>query len=242
MTTVAIFSDVHANPLALEAVLADIDRRNVDLTFCLGDLVGYGPEPDRVIEIIRKADIPAILGNYDDGVGFERGGCGCFYPDEKAKRIGAASYDFTSRVLTPDAKTFLKSLPRERRLEVGGRSLHLVHGSPRRINEYLLPTRDRRTFERIAAGEDADADILVFGHTHKAWHRSYGGILFINVPSVGKPTDGDPRAAYTLLHLASPAEPEVEDVPVAYDCERVAELIVASGLPRELADHIRSGR
>lgn len=235
----AFFSDVHANLAALQAVLADIESQRADQSYCLGDLIGYGPDPNGVVDLIRAEDVPTIMGNYDDGVAFERGGCGCFYPDDEAKRIGALSYEFTSRTLTSERKAWLRELPIEIRVEVEGLQIHLVHGSPRRINEYLLPEREPRTFERIAAQETAD--ILVFGHTHRAWHRNYENVLFINVGSVGRPTDGDPRASYTLLQIGPRGEREVREVRVGYDTERTASQILAAGLPAELAEQIRLG-
>jgi putative phosphoesterase len=245
MQTVAIFSDVHGNSAALWAVLADIQRRGADQTFSLGDLVGYGPDPNGVIDLIRDNGIPSLMGNYDDGIGFERGNCGCFYPDAEASRIGVASYDFTVRSVTPERKDFLRALPTELRLEIESIKLHLVHGSPRRINEYLLPDREQRTFERIAAAEEAD--VLVFGHTHTPWHRLYGRVLFVNVGSAGKPKTGDPRACYTLLHVGrvqsgaegGAPEVQVEDIRVDYGVESVAAQIIEVGLPPELAEALR---
>jgi predicted phosphodiesterase len=223
-------------------VLADARRRNVDLTYCLGDLVGYGPDPNGVIDLIRTAEIPSLMGNYDDGVGFERGSCGCFYADPEAERIGARSYEFTVRAVSADRKAYLRDLPREWRVVIGGRSLHLVHGSPRKINEYLLPDRDVRTFDRIAAAEaQEETDVLVFGHTHIGWHRTYSGVLFVNVGSAGKPSGGDPRAAYTLLRLGGQDRPQVQEVRVEYDVEETASAILAAGLPIELADNLRRG-
>ena len=120
MTTVAVFSDVHGNLTALQAVLADVRAHAVDRVYCLGDLVGYGPDPNGVIDTVREEGIPTIMGNYDEGVGFDLGHCGCFYPDAEAKRIGAASYEFTSRTVTAERKTYLRELPRELRLEIDG--------------------------------------------------------------------------------------------------------------------------
>jgi len=236
-STVAIFSDVHGNAGALRAVLADIEQRGADETYCLGDLVGYGPDPNGVIDLIREKGIPCLLGNYDDGIGFERGDCGCFYRDAEAERVGALSYEYTVRSVTVERKEFLRGLPRELRLEIEGVKVHLVHGSPRKINEYLLPDRDPRTFERIAASESAD--VLVFGHTHTPWHRVYGDVLFVNVGSAGKPKDGDPRACYSLLRVRPGGAVEIEDVRVTYDVEQVAAQIVEVGLPPELAEMLR---
>src|SRR5947207_660354 len=84
----AIFSDIHGNLPALEAVLADIGPQQFDAVYCLGDLVGYATFPNEVTERIRKENIPTVMGNYDDGVGFDRGDCGCVYREADEKRRG----------------------------------------------------------------------------------------------------------------------------------------------------------
>lgn len=207
MRTLAFISDIHGNSAALRAALADMAGRGITEIYALGDLVGYGPDPNDVVDLVRGGGIPMILGNYDDGVAFDRGDCGCYYADDEARRIGDASYAFTATVLSEEAKAWLRAQPYQRHLRVDGRSLMLVHGSPRRINEYLQVDRDSRTYERLAAelrggaAESGGADILVFGHTHLPWHREHGGVLFVNVGSTGRPKDGDPRAMYTMLHL-----------------------------------------
>jgi putative phosphoesterase len=239
VTTVAFFSDIHGNAAALRAVLDDLGERAVDQVYCLGDLVGYGPEPNAVIDLVREATIPTIAGNYDDGVAFERGECGCYYADDEARRIGDASYAFTLATVTADNKAWLRALPQELRFEVGGTRFHLVHGSPRRINEYLMKDRDLRTYERLAQSEEAD--VLVFGHTHVPWHRRHGGVLFVNVGSAGRPKDGDTRAGYTLVQVATGGDVEVAVVRVAYDVETTVAGVLAAGLPPALAEAFRSG-
>jgi putative phosphoesterase len=236
-STIALLSDVHGNLPALRAVLDDLRGRESDAVYCLGDLVGYGPDPNGVIEVIRAEGLPTILGNYDEGVGWETGDCGCYYASPEARVIGEASYLFTVQEVNVENKAFLRGLPREMRVSHGGMDLHLVHGSPRKINEYLLPGRDERTFLRILAAEDAD--VLVFGHTHQPWADCYGGLHFVNVGSVGKPKDGDPRAAYTLLRLPSV---EAETIRIVYDWQAVAQAVRAAGLPEALAAAFVSGR
>ncbi len=237
----AMFSDVHGNSAALAAVLADAAARKVDLLFSLGDLVGYGPDPNGVIEMVRSRGIPSLAGNYDDGVGFERGECGCYYADTEARRIGDASYDFTVRAVTDENKAWLRELPREHRLELAGHRLHLVHGSPRRINEYLAADRDERTYRRLAREEQAD--LLVFGHTHVPWERCFDKVHFVNVGSAGRPKDGDTRAMYALIELAeAPAGTRIEFIRVPYDVETTARAVLAAGLPPELAQSFREGR
>ncbi len=246
MEGIAFISDIHANSLALRAVLDDVRSRGLERVYCLGDLVGYGPDPNGVIDLIQTERIPTIAGNYDDGVGWERGDCGCYYATPEARAIGEVSYAFTVRVVTADHKAFLRELPRERLVDLDALTLHLVHGSPRRINEYLMKERSERTYVRLAETETADA--LVFGHTHEQWHRQYGGVEFVAVGSVGKPKDGDPQAMYTIVResagarIGSGSVVEVEPVRVAYDVEATARAIVVAGLSEELAEAVRQGR
>ena len=235
---IALFSDIHGNRPALEAVLADIEARGISRLHCLGDLVGYGPDPNGVIDVLREREIPSLLGNYDEGVGWDKGDCGCFYPTEEAKEVGKASYAFTGAEVTADRKAYLRELPREARVVLGENQVHLVHGSPRRINEYLLQKRDSRTYERLAA--DESADVLAFGHTHESWQGVFGGILFVNDGTVGRPKDGDPRAGYAVL-VAEGYEVRAEFVRVAYDAEAVAASVLAAGLPASLAEGFRAG-
>lgn len=238
--TLALFSDVHGNRWALEAVLKDLGERYPSAVHCLGDLVGYGPDPNGVIALLRAHGIPSLLGNYDQGVAWETGDCGCYYPNAAARRLGDASYAYTVRVVSPENKAYLRTLPLERRLSWGDHTVHLVHGSPRRINEYLLRARDARTFERLAAAETAD--ILCFGHTHEAWSQRHGRVLFVNVGSVGRPKEGDPRATYVVLRNGYNAQVEVDVHRVPYDVEAAARAVVAAGLPAELAAALREGR
>ena len=239
MSSLALISDIHGNRLALRATLDDIRGQHVDATYCLGDLVGYGPDPNGVIELLRARSIPSILGNYDEGIGWETGDCGCFYPDEEARRIGEVSYAFTVAEVTAEGKAYLRSLPRELHVALAGKAVHLVHGSPRRINEYLSRDRDERTYLRLAEAEADDA--LCFGHTHDPRSRRYGGKLFVNAGSVGRPKDGDTRAAYVVLKSVPAGPIEVEIRRVAYDVEAAARAVVAAGLPASLADMLRHG-
>ena len=85
---IAVFSDIHGNRHALEAVLKDIDAQEPDRIYCLGDLVGYGAFPNDVIEAIRSRGIPTIMGNYDDGMGFDKDECGCAYTTPESRRLG----------------------------------------------------------------------------------------------------------------------------------------------------------
>jgi putative phosphoesterase len=234
---IGIISDIHGNLPALEAVLLDIAARRFDAVYCLGDLVGYAPFPNEVTERIRAEGIPTIVGNYDDGVGFERDECGCAYRDPIERQLGDQSFAWTKAHVTAENKAFLRTLVKEIRFEVDGKRLLLVHGSPRKINEYLFEDRPVSSFQRLAAS--SDADIIVFGHTHRPYTKLVDGVLFVNAGSVGKPKDGDWRACYALLEPTA-AQP-VTFVRLEYDVSTVAAAIRASELPDHFALDIEQG-
>lgn len=236
---IAIFSDVHANLPALEAVLADIEAAGVDQRYVLGDLVGYAPWANEVIDRFRAEGIPVVMGNYDDGTGFERDECGCAYIDPTEKALGDDSFAWTKAHTSAENKAWLRTLAPQIRFEADGHRFLLIHGSPRRMNEYLYEDKPDATFARIAGG--ADADVIVCGHTHRAYDKTVGDARFINVGSAGKPKDGDPRACWALIEaLADSIRVEFRRVP--YDVEAAARAIEASDLPGEFADQLREAR
>ena len=263
-TTLAVFSDVHANLPALEAVLKDIDaqlgRGEVGAVYCLGDLVGYATWPNEVVASVQERGIPTIAGNYDEGVGLNSDDCGCAYVTDEDKARGAESIAYTNAAVTEATRRYLRSLPRHLRITLAAPrerkaepvEVLMVHGSPRRINEYLFEDRpDDLLLKRMA---EAGADVMLFGHTHKPYHKALaaesegGGTVYrhaVNTGSVGKPKDGDPRACYVLLTV-DPERPKsdpdycsVEFVRVAYDVEQAARAVEASPLPDAFAQMLR---
>ena len=235
---IAIISDIHGNLSALDAVLAELRGRSVDATYCLGDLVGYAAHPNEVTERIRAEGIPTIMGNYDDGVGFERDECGCAYTNPIDRALGDESLAWTKAAVTVENKAFLRTLVSEMRFEVDGRRVLLVHGSPRRINEYLFEDRPISSFQRLAAS--SNADIIVFGHTHKPYTKRVDDVLFVNAGSVGKPKDGDRRACCAMLDPSNLTAP-VEFIRVTYDVVSEAAAIRATDLPDKFAVDIETG-
>ena len=249
----ALFSDIHANLPALEAVLASIDAHRPDQVFCLGDLVGYAPWPNEVVDLIRRRNIATIAGNYDEGVGLASNDCGCAYKTDEDRERGAQSIAYTNDVITEDHRRWLRALPRHIRLQLGRQadySLLLVHGSPRRINEYLF--EDRRDESLLRVIQSAEADLMAFGHTHQPYHRMLQDSTLgrerdrhaVNTGSVGKPKDGDPRACWALIELDAEHERprvDVRFIRVAYDVEAAARGIEASPLPDAFAQMLRAG-
>lgn len=235
----AIFSDVHSNLPALDAVLADIAAANVDARYVLGDLVGYAPWPNEVLERLRAEQIPIVMGNYDDGTGFDRDECGCAYTNPQEKGLGDRGFGWTKANTSEANKAWLRTLEPQIRFEADGRRYLLVHGSPRRINEYLYEDKPDETFARIAAG--ANADVIICGHTHRQYDKTVGAARFVNVGSAGKPKDRDPRACWALVETG-PDAVNVEFRRVTYGVEAAARAVEASELPSEFADQLREAR
>ena len=235
MSAVAVITDIHANLPALQAALDRIDVLGIEQVFCGGDLVGYGPHPNEVCALIEQRAIPTIYGNYDHAIARDLEDCGCAYVTPHDRELGQRSVEWTLAHTDRRSKEWMRELPFDLRFDVGATSVHLVHGSPRKVNEYLFEDKPARLYERLAAAEDAG--VMVFGHTHKPWVRSYGGVLFVNCGSVGKPKDGDPRAAFAVLRPGA-AHVDVAIERVAYDAEAVAAEVRDSGLPAEFADKL----
>ena len=256
---IALFSDIHANLPALEACFEDIEKQQPDQIFCLGDLVGYNIWPNEVIRFIRQRGIPTIAGNYDFGIGRSSDDCGCAYKTEEEKANGAVSIAYTNQMVQAAERQYLRELPKHIRIELEMQlgepiSLLLVHGSPRKINEYLFEDREAASMLRILEG--AQADILCFGHTHKPYHRVLNSGTdsepyfrhAINIGSVGKPKDGDPRGGYVLLelddksHLGNEKSIRVEFVRFEYDVEKAARAVAESPLPDAYSMALRLGK
>jgi predicted phosphodiesterase len=254
---IALFSDIHANLPALEAFFKDVETRRPDAIYCLGDLVGYNIWPNEVVNEIRGRGIPTIAGNYDQGIGLMSDECGCAYKTEPEKDMGKISISYTNSLVRPDERKYLRTLPAhikvEYQLNNDKMNLLLVHGSPRKINEYLFEDRDEKSLLRIM--HDADADIMCFGHTHKPYHRTLVEPTAdkpryrhaINIGSVGKPKDNNPRGCYVMLHIHDnssilfPESIQVEFIRFEYDVEKAAKAVEASPLPNEYAEMLRKG-
>jgi putative phosphoesterase len=254
---IALFSDIHANLPALEACFKSIEEQKPDAIYCLGDLVGYNVWPNEVINEIRKRGIPTIAGNYDQGIGLMSDECGCAYKTDNEKDMGKISISYTNSLVKSDERRYLRTLPAHIKIEFqlnnDKLNLLLVHGSPRKINEYLFEDRDEKSLLRIM--EQADADIMCFGHTHKPYYR----ILpagpteatryrhAINIGSVGKPKDGTSKGCYVILTINQDSSTtikeavQVEFIRFDYDVEKAAKAVEESPLPNAFADMLRKG-
>ena len=243
-----LLSDVHANRPALEAVLRDATTKGLSTgTYHLGDLVGYAPWPNEVVAMLRDAAIPGVAGNYDSTVATAYKHCGCRYEDPRQEALSHESYAWTLANTSDETKNFLGSLPFHIAIRpfgghMSGPSIHLVHGNHALNTVYV--TEDRSDEFLTTMGKNLGAregDVVCFGHTHKPWHRVVGGVHFVNTGSVGRPKDGDPRAGYVVLDVTADKSVAVDFLRVEYDVEEAAQGILASTLPNDFAEYLRTG-
>ena len=231
MERIAVFSDVHGNLPALQAVWVDMDKRGVGRRYCLGDLVGYGAEPNEVIAFLREHGVPTLMGNDDKRIGF--GEDLGVREDETA--VVAQALAWTEARLKPENKVYLRNLPLLMTVLLGRRRVVLAHGS---LHWGDVALSDEAVVSLLGA---VGADVLVCGQTHKPCQREVGnGRLLLNAGSVGQPLDGDPHARYIFLAVAG-NDIRVEFVRVGYDVERAAKAIEATKMPHEYAQMLRFG-
>lgn len=218
---IAIISDIHANYQALEAVLKDIKEQDCEKILCLGDLAMAGPEPQRVIDFVKKQNWEIIQGNTDKMI--------AEYSDELAENVrkifpvmGNALAD-DNKILNEDAKTYLKNLPAQKELEIEGVKILMVHGSPRRNNEDILPDMPMDEIEEIIKG--VQADLIFCGHTHvPCGYQTNSKKTVVNVGSVGRPMTKNPQACYVIADFNS-GEFSIEHRLVDYDRETASEIM-----------------
>jgi putative phosphoesterase len=236
---IAVLSDVHGNLVALEAVLRDVGRRNVEEMLHLGDLVGYGPRPEETVARVRAEGLSGVVGNYDLAVCHPDSDEGlAAYLKASISEVGRQTYLWTREHVSEETRGYLRAQPAQLRVEEGERVFLFTHASPERPNEYLVPETPEERLTHLFAG--TGAHVLVVGHTHVPQVREVGDCLLLNPGSVGKPKDGDPRASYLVLD--TDAGLRVEHVRVEFDVERVVADSIRSGLPPEQAEGLRLGR
>ena len=234
---IAIISDIHANFPALEETLKSIQENDVDVIYCLGDLVGYNIWPNAVISEIKKHKIPTIAGNHDVKA-----------VELHKKKSFKTSSSIAYQMIAKENVDFLETLPANIKLEFNNMNMILVHGSPYSNTEYLHEDREERDI--INMHEDTKTNIIVCGHTHIPYHRviknqNNSFYHVINAGSVGKPKDGNPKSCYALITIDKNAngydkdDVKVKFIRVKYDIQKVTEAILNSDLPEVYASMLK---
>ena len=252
----AVISCLHANLAAVEAVLDDIDSQGITSVTCLGDLVGYGPQPNEVINLIRGRNIQTCQGCWDEDIIDGLNSCECSYPSQLAERRGHRAHEWTAEILTDENKQFLAELP----MTLRRGTMLFVHGSPNSQHEYLLP--DMNAFAALERVETAGAETMFCGHTHQPYVRELsGGSIrvrvqqkgmesaseqelqlpmrrIVNAGSVGEPRHGSTKATY-VVHNEETGAVTIREVD--YDVERTCRAILEVGLPEVFAWRLSHG-
>lgn len=243
----ALISDIHGNLPALEAVLAHLDARDdIDAILHLGDLVGYAPWPNEVVDLLRSRAIPGVAGNYDSTTATRYEHCGCRYEDPAQEALSHESYAWTLEHVSEESRRWLETLPfridlRPMGGHTAGPRLILVHGNPVLNTVYWTEDRSDSFCTKMAEKLGAKAgDVIAFGHTHLPWHREVAGVHFVNTGSVGRPKDGDPRAGFARVDVTDDGV-SVDFVRVEYDVARAAAGVRDSTLPDAFADFLEQG-
>lgn len=237
----ALLGGAYSNWLALDATIADARRRGADQVWFLGDAGGFGPHPDRTIEILAASGVGVVQGNYDDSVGHGKEDCACGYTDPRDNRFAQLSYDYTLANTSAASRAWLRGMPTSARVELDGKVVHLCHGSPRRTNEFLWESTTPAGFiDRLC--RDWDCDLVACTHTGIHWERRLpDGRGVVNVGAVGRPAnDGRTEVWYALLELVED-QIHTSFLPVAYDWRRVAREMEREALPAEFVATLATG-
>ncbi len=201
---VAVFSDVHGNAVALEAVLADIQAQRPDVTIFGGDLAFGGPEPEACVARVKALGTPCVRGNTDE-----------WFVDSR-RASGDPMSEWTRANLKPASRAFLAELPFDHRVD----DLLVVHATPWSVSDLVPRDADTSTLRRVLA--QARAAAVIYGHIHLGWIGTVPGAgIVVNTGSVGFPFDGDTRASYALLERG-PSGWTAELRRVTYDVERAS--------------------
>lgn len=237
---IAVFGGVYNNHLALAALLEDARRRGAEAVYCLGDLGGFGPSPEKVWPLLEEGGVLSIQGNYEESLASGREDCNCGYTDPRDNHFAELSYRYTEQGCSEAFKAWMGRLPRRRRSLVGSHELLLVHGSPRRINEFLFDSTSPDPFlEVLLARERCDG--ILCTHTGLPWQRRPEAGIVVNVGVIGRPAnDGDTSVRYCMLEERG-GELRTEILPLSYDHEILAEEMRGEELPEEFVETILSG-
>lgn len=228
---IAIISDIHGNLYSLIKTLEDIDTQQVDSIICLGDLVGYGPYPNEVIALIKKRNILCIKGNYDASVVDNA------FTYIRDNNINSFTLPWTVNELRIANRHYLDNLPNDLTINACGKTIKFVHGSNRKINEYL--TENYENLDEVM--NQFDGDILVCAHTHIPYSKQFGSKLLVNDGSVGKPKNGTPNSTYVILDLFNNSTPKVTIRSVEYEVKKLIKDMELKGFPSQLIRSYESG-
>lgn len=241
MIQIAVFGDVHGNLPALETVLNDIEERGIRQKFCLGDLVDFAPWGNEVIEKIRSLNIPCLMGNHDERIGFDVPVIPLSKHSEEETAARFLAIDHSKKYITEENKTFLSELPFHLKLnyKIGEKhwNIQLVHSSLESNDTYLYESENDEVFQNMLS--ESQSDVIMMGHTHMSFKKYFNGKWAINSGSVGRSREENRLASYVILTLdEEKVTPEI--IQLDYPLEKVAQEIEKSEIPNYYASFLRN--
>ena len=238
---IVVFGGVYNNHRALAALLDETSGLQVDAHYCLGDLGGFGPAPEKVRPLLERGEVRTIQGNYEQSLASGADDCNCGYTDPRDNHFAGLSYAYTAERCSPEFRAWMGRLPSARRVRVGRRELLLVHGSPRRVNEFLFDSTAPDAFLEVLL-DQFRADGLLCTHTGLHWHRRLpSGRDVINVGVIGRPANDGRTEVWHAVIEDGPKQLSVRLRPLRYDHEALAAEMRAEELPEEFVETILTG-
>jgi hypothetical protein len=242
---IVVFGGVYNNHYGLAALLDEAARRGAEAVYCLGDLGGFGPSPNRVRPLLDQGAVRLVQGNYEESLSGGAEDCNCGYADPRDNHFAALSYRYTAENTAADFKRWMGEQPRRRRVSVGGEELLLVHGSPRRINEFLFASTAPVPFLEVLV-EQEGCDGMLCTHTGLHWHRRLpSGRQAANVGVIGRPANDGTTGVWFAEVTARPdsagSGAQIELVPLVYDHQGLAAEMRREQLPEEFVETILTG-
>ncbi|MEM9907451.1 MAG: metallophosphoesterase [Cyanobacteria bacterium P01_D01_bin.44] len=235
---IALCGGPYSNFAAVEAFLDA--TRTIPERFCLGDIGGFGPWPDRTLDLLREAQVTCLQGNYDHAVGHGERDCGCGYSDPRDQEFAQISYDYTFAHTATHHRDWLRTLPPLIELHWGTQRILLCHGSPGGVNEFV--------WESKTTDDDVQQMLQTYGvggicgtHSGLPWLRQTDGGFWFNVGVLGRPAhEGKPHVYYGLLEkVEGVVQPRL--MPLTYDVATVVNAMREAGLPQEFCESLEQG-
>jgi putative phosphoesterase len=216
---IAFISDIHGNAIALEAVLEDIEKQEIDKIYVLGDICYRGPEPKRSLDLVRSLHTEVIKGNADEWVvrGVREGEV-----PEKALELMNTERQWIVEQLEPSDIDYLNSLPTQLNLRFEDVGISAFHATPASLFDVVLPNSDDNQIQSSLM-HSPEAQVYVYAHIHKPYIRYLNGKVIMNIGSVGLPFDGLAKASYGLVEIED-GHLKTSIRRVSYELERVVAL------------------
>ncbi|MFN0117601.1 MAG: metallophosphoesterase family protein [Elusimicrobiota bacterium] len=238
---VGLLGGVYNNHVALQKACEMATHHGMEKIFQLGDLGGFGPYPNEVFPILKQFNVQCIQGNYEESLITQAADCGCGYSHPKDNYYAAMSYDYTDKNISDENRSLLKNFPKQVQFHLGSFVVHLCHGSPRRINEFLWDTTTSNAF-LLRMMDELECDILCCTHTGIPWKREVAPRKWVvNIGAIGRPAnDGNQNVWYSEISILNNV-PQIELLKVDYDWSVLAQEMRDEKLPQEFIDTITTG-